>query len=125
MDQLFYLQDSRGHADNYLLFWAENGKGYTTDISRAQVFTQIEAIKQHESRHTDIPVLKSYIDAKSQPVHFARFKREEAIAGTGIILLKEKYRKPRVANCCGCGKFISLSFTYTGVCPHCGADNRP
>lgn len=54
MDKMV-LQDSRSHADNQLLFWAKDAKGYTTDINQAHLFTQGEAMSQQAARTTDIP----------------------------------------------------------------------
>ena len=45
----YYLQDSRGHVGNDMLFWAKDGKGYTTDLSRAHVYTKGDAVRQHNS----------------------------------------------------------------------------
>jgi hypothetical protein len=122
----FYLQDSRTYVGNDMLWWAKDGKGYTTDLSQAQVYTKDEAVGQHQSRETDIPWPKSYIDARTRPaVDMQYCKRAEALAGTGIALIKP--RKPRVEtyNCTGCGRFISDTERYMRDCQNCGADNRP
>ncbi|MES2319957.1 MAG: hypothetical protein V4631_20955 [Pseudomonadota bacterium] len=63
----FYLQDSRSYVGNDLLFWSKDGKGYTTDVSKAQVYSREQALAQHQSRETDIPWPKAYIDAKTRP----------------------------------------------------------
>jgi hypothetical protein len=121
----FYLQDSRTYVGNDMLFWAVDGNGYTTDMRKAQVYTKDEAVQRHQARETDIPWPKAYIDAKTRPaVDMQYVKRAEALAGTGIVLRKEKKARPERVNCVGCGKFIMAIQQY-GDCPHCGADNRP
>lgn len=126
MSTQFYLQDSRGFVGNDVLFWAKDGKGYTTDVSKAQVYSKEDAIKQHNSRHSDIPWPKEYIDAKTRPaVDMQYIKREEALAGTGIEIMKDKPLKKDVFNCLGCGRFLSESQRWSYNCPHCDADNRP
>ncbi|MFG0851903.1 hypothetical protein ACF8R4_12950 [Pseudomonas sp. FYR_2] len=35
----FYLQDSRSHVGDGLMFWALGG-GYTTNLDKAELFTQ-------------------------------------------------------------------------------------
>ena len=48
----YYLQDSRTTVGNFLLFWKQDHKGYTTDISQAHEFTLEEALSH---RDTDVP----------------------------------------------------------------------
>ncbi len=121
----FYLQDSRSYVGNDMQFWAVDGKGYVTDIRKANVFTKAEAVERHQARATDIPWPKDYIDARTRPaVDMQYVKREEALRDTGIVITKPKKPKPDRVKCCGCGKFISDTDQYYD-CPHCGADNRP
>jgi hypothetical protein len=104
---------------------AQDGKGYTTDLNKAQVYTKAEAVSQHESRETDIPWPKAYIDAKTRPaVDMQYIKRGEALAGTGIVLRKPAKPKHDTTNCTGCGRFINDEQRFID-CPNCGADNRP
>ena len=124
--QLFYLQDSRSYVGNDVLWWAKDGKGYTTDLSKAHVYTKEKAVGQHEMRETDIPWPKDYIDAKTRPaVDMQYIKRTEALEGTGIVLRKPTKPKANVVKCCHCGRFLSEQQLWAGECPRCGADNRP
>lgn len=125
-EELFYLQDSRSYVGNDMQFWAKDGKGYTTDVSKAEVYTKPEAVAMHESRVTDTPWPKVYIDAKTRPaVDMQYVKRGEALAGTGITLRKPEPKQPDVMNCHGCGRFVGGTQRYMEDCPNCGADNRP
>lgn len=125
-DDQFYLQDSRDYVGNDMLFWAQDGKGYTTDMRKAHVYTKAEAVARHESRITDIPWPKAYIDARTLPaVDMQYVKRAEALAGTGIELRKPAPQKPDTFNCHGCGRFVGGNQRYIENCQHCGADNRP
>lgn len=65
--ELFYLQDKRQYVGNDLLFWAKDGKGYTTDVSKAEIYTKEKAFAQNRSRETDVPWPKSYIDERTRP----------------------------------------------------------
>jgi len=125
----FYLQDSRGYVGNDVLWWAKDGKGYTTDLSKAHVYSQEDAVRQHECRETDIPWPKEYIDARTRPAVDVQYvKRDEALAGTGIVLRKpQKSKKPKrdALKCCQCGRFLSEEQLWGGECPKCGCDNRP
>ncbi|AGW94643.1 hypothetical protein N234_31835 [Ralstonia pickettii DTP0602] len=126
MDELFYLQDSRSYVGNDVLWWAKDGNGYTTDLSKAHVCTKAEAIRQHEERATDIPWPKAYIDAKTRlAIDMQYIKQDEALADTGIVLRKPEKAKPQTPRCHGCGKFISETQFWSGACPSCGTDNRP
>ena len=86
----FYMQDSRGYIGNDVLWWAKNGKGYTTDLSKAEVYSREEAQRMHDNRRSDIPWPKIYIDSKTRPaVDMQYIKRDEALAGTGITITPE------------------------------------
>lgn len=65
--KLYYIQYSGEYVGNCLIWWGKDRKGYTTDISKAGVYTRKEAYGQHESRAKDIPWSKEYIDTKTQP----------------------------------------------------------
>ncbi len=126
MTELYYLQDSRTYVGNDVLWWAKDGKGYTTDLSKAHVYTKDEAVSQHDSRETDIPWPKDYIDAKTRPaVDMQYIDRDVALAGTGIVLRKPERIKPDTYRCCGCDRFMSRREYYGGDCDNCGTDNRP
>lgn len=79
----FYLQDSRQIVGNDMMWWALGG-GYTSDVSKAEVFTRDEAQRQHNRRETDVPWPKAYIDAKTRPVvDFQYVSREDALKEAG------------------------------------------
>lgn len=125
-EQLFYLQDSRGYVGNDVLWWAKDGKGYTTDLSKAHTYTKADAVAQYEMRETDIPWPKDYIDAKTRPaVDMQYIKRTEALEGAGIVLRKPQQPKKETIKCHQCGRFLSDQQLWAGECPKCGADNRP
>ena len=65
----YYLQDTRGSGcvGNDILFWAKDRRGYTTDLSKAHIFTEEEAFRQHSCRKTDRPWPKPYIDERTRP----------------------------------------------------------
>jgi hypothetical protein len=118
----YYLQDSRSYVGNDVLWWATNGAGYTTDLSKAQVYSKNDAVTQHHSRESDIPWPKSYIDKKIRPsVDMQYIRRDEALKGTGIKLRKpEKFKKEHY-RCKSCGVFISGRdhYYYSGTCSNC------
>lgn len=126
MDDLYYLQDSRSYVGNDMLWWCPMGAGYTTDLRKAAVYTLEEAQAKHDSRPTDIPWPKAYIDGKTRPaVDMQYVKRAEALAGTGIVLKRPGRIRRDVINCAGCGRFIRDLDRYVQDCVHCGQDNRP
>lgn len=121
----FYLQDSRSYVGNDMLFWAIDGKGYTTDLRKAHVYTQAEAQRAHEHRETDIPWPKAYIDARTRPAVDVQYvDRDIALQGTGIKLTKPRRPRPEMINCGGCGRFVKEDDRYF-LCPNCGEDNAP
>ena len=124
---LFYIQDSRQTVGNDMLWWCPGGGGYTTDMRKAGTFTREEAQRMHDSRPTDIPWPKDYIDAKTRPAVDVQYvKRSEALPGTGIVLIAHrKERRRDQPKCNECGSFLSEAQLWGGSCPKCGADNRP
>lgn len=64
MSDLFYLQDSRSNVGTGAMWWAKDG-GYTTSLDRAELFTRERALKQFESRETDLPWPAAYIDERA------------------------------------------------------------
>lgn len=126
MSPYFYMQDSRGYVGNDVLWWAKGGNGYTTDLSKAEVYGLEQAQQMHNARPSDIPWPKDYIDQKTRPaVDMQYIRRDEALAGTGIELVKPKKAKKELINCHQCGRFLSEAQLWAGECPKCGADNRP
>lgn len=51
----FYLRDTRTDLGSNAMFWA-NGGGYTSNVLNAEVFDRDSALRQHESRNSDLPV---------------------------------------------------------------------
>jgi hypothetical protein len=121
----FYLQDSRSYVGNDVLWWAAPD-GYTTDLSKARLFSREDAQQHHNARETDIPWPKEYIDAKTRPaVDMQYIKRDDALRDTGITLIKPRKARAYTVNCSGCGRFLRDIDRYSQDCSHCGADNRP
>lgn len=86
-ESLFYLQDSRSYVGNDVFWWAKDGKGYTTELSKAHVYSKDDAQSRHNKRVTDIPWPKDYIDSRTRPaVDMQYIKIDDALAGTGIVL---------------------------------------
>jgi rubrerythrin len=127
MEPLFYIQDSRHTVGNDMLWWRQDGKGYTTDMREAGVFTLEEAQRKHDNRDTDIPWPKAYIDGKTRPAVDVQYvRRDEALAGSGIALTPQQPKKRQeVLKCEACGSFMSAGQLWAGSCPKCGSDNRP
>ena len=61
--KLFYLQDARQYIGNDVLWWQDGG-GYTCNIDCAEVMSREQAFHRHNSRETDVPWPKLYVDAK-------------------------------------------------------------
>ena len=51
-EPLHYIQDTRQHVGNSVLWWCPNGAGYTTHIDKAGKYTKAEA-RRTTQRHTD------------------------------------------------------------------------
>lgn len=60
----YYMQDTRSHVGNSMMWWARGGQGYTCDIRKAMVFSREAAEGRHRMRSTDRPWPKPYVDAR-------------------------------------------------------------
>lgn len=67
MTDEYYLQDARSYTGNLVMWWAKDGHGYTSDVSKAHVYTQAAAMRQNAARCSDIPWPKDYVDKHSKP----------------------------------------------------------
>ncbi len=65
MEKLFYLQDSRSSVGSNVVFWNKGGCGYGTDLDKLETYTQEEAQRRHNSRNSDVPLLKFLVDTLS------------------------------------------------------------
>lgn len=65
MSDLFYLQNNRSNVGTSPMWWAKDGAGYTTSLDRAELFTRDRALKQFESRETDLPWPAAYIEERA------------------------------------------------------------
>jgi ABC-type branched-subunit amino acid transport system ATPase component len=54
----YYIQDTRSYVGNSVLWWRENGQGYTTDFDDAGVYSEAESARICKNRATEkrIPV---------------------------------------------------------------------
>ncbi|WP_429268884.1 hypothetical protein [Paraburkholderia sp. EB58] len=125
VNELFYLQDSRSYVGNDVLWWAWHGKGYTTDLRKAHVYTKEEAQSMHDARSTDIPWPKDYIDAKTRPAVDMQYIKRKEVTRSGIKLVKPRAAPAYKFHCSGCGRFLNDADRYSHDCSNCGADNRP
>jgi len=62
---LFYLQDGRGLCGTNLMFWKKKGRGYGTNIDELEIYSLEQAQSMHNSRNSDVPLLKSLVDQLS------------------------------------------------------------
>ncbi len=76
MDE-FYLMDSRSPLGSNAMFWALSGS-YTSDLLKAEKFSREEALRQHKSRHSDIPVPCDYTPAHIRQRIDMQYLPEEA-----------------------------------------------
>lgn len=126
----FYLQDSRTYTGNDLMFWKQGGKGYTSDLRLAQVYSRGSAQRQHDIRQTDIPWPVEYIQARARPVvdhqdlNIAEAMRNDT-TGIRLTLDSAQEKLEQRYKCAGCGVFMSAAGRYCGPCAKCGTDNRP
>lgn len=65
MSKLFYLRDTRSNTGSNASFWAKKGS-YTTNLNDAEVLTEEDALRQHKSRETDLPVAVEFVTGKTR-----------------------------------------------------------
>ena len=62
MSNKFYLRDTRNDVGSNAIFWNKDGAGYGSNLDLLHVYTLEEAQRYHNSRKTDVPLLKSLVD---------------------------------------------------------------
>ena len=87
----YYLQDTRQYVGNDVLFWRDGG-GYTTDVSKAEIFTEERAFRQHDCRETDRPWPKEYIDEHTRPAVDHQYIDYEMAMQQSKVVELEAYR---------------------------------
>jgi len=65
MDQQFYLQDTRSTVGSNAVFWNKDCRGYGANLDQLEVYTLESAQSYHNSRNSDVPLLKSIVDELS------------------------------------------------------------
>ncbi|VTU42941.1 MULTISPECIES: hypothetical protein [unclassified Variovorax] len=94
----FHLQDSRGNVGDNLMWWAIGG-GYTSDLSKAEPFSEFDAFKQHASRESDIPWPTGYLRDHARPVVDMQYlpRHEEipfeAMKASGLFYVQDANRR--------------------------------
>lgn len=119
----FYLQDTRTIVGNDMMWWAIDGKGYTSDLDKAHVFTWEDALERHKQSPHFKPWPKDYIDQRVRPACDIQYVNFE---DTGIKLPKTKQRtRPRrkVENCPNCGRFLDHWQCVVG-CDNCKSNGE-
>ena len=58
-EQLYYVQDTRQMVGNCVLWWCPEGKGYTTQLDQAGLYTKDQILSM---RSTDIGWPKKYVE---------------------------------------------------------------
>lgn len=75
----FVLQDSRNNVGDRLMFWAQNGSGYTTNLDQAQRYTRDQAASQNECRETDLPWPLEYFNGRVELAVDCQHLKPEAV----------------------------------------------
>lgn len=68
----YYIQDTRSYVGNAVVWWRHQGKGYTTNIDEAGLFTRQRAARIQANRATDKAwpeeavqsAIRRYVDAQ-------------------------------------------------------------
>lgn len=118
------LQIPKQYVGNNVLWRAVTGP--TTDVSKAQRVSLDDAQKLRRDGSVDVMWPEDYITANTRRVvNRSNVNIDEALAGTGIVLIIEKPPIREVLRCYGCGKYLSEKSLWSGACPSCNTDNRP
>lgn len=62
--QLYYVQDTRPVDGDCALWWRPNSRGYTTDLSKAGLYTRDQILRM---RDTDVGWPREYAEAPAVP----------------------------------------------------------
>ena len=88
-NKIFIMQDSRSNTGSNAMFWRLGG-GYTSNIDEAETFNLEEAQGMHDSRNTDIPLLK------------------RSVEGMAIYKIDCQYLPPPIVNTCNGVRYVAV-----------------
>jgi len=90
-EPMYYIQNSRSYSGNDVLWWAKEGAGYTTDLSKALICTESEAQKIHNNNPYYIPWPSDYIASKTRiTVSIQKIQIDEALLHTNIVITDDR-----------------------------------
>ncbi|MDG9809493.1 MULTISPECIES: hypothetical protein [Pseudomonas] len=78
MAEAWVLQDSRNLVGDRLMFWALGG-GYTSDLDKAERYTQDQAVAQNRSRESDLPWPLAYLEQRTETAVDCQYIKPEAV----------------------------------------------
>lgn len=109
----FYLQDARSCTGNDMMWWAQDGNGYTSNIDKAHVYSLEDAMRQFEMRGFDMPWPKGYIDGLTHPAVDLQYLKQEDVSAVQDELFYVNLTNQMVGNdamwIATCGRSSNLS----------------
>lgn len=76
---VWVIQDGRSLIGDRMSFWAKDGRGYTTDLDKAEHWTQEAAQARNISRETNIPWPLAYLEQHAETAVDCQYLRQEAV----------------------------------------------
>jgi len=76
--EVWVLQDSRSLVGDRMMFWALGG-GYTSDLEKAERYSQEQAQDQNRSRKSDIPWPLAYLEKRTETAVDCQYLKAEAV----------------------------------------------
>lgn len=120
-DELCYVAAKRDFDGNDIKWVGDSGT--LPDLSKATVFTVRDAAAKYcsESDFFSYQIWpKSHVDALARPiVSVTRVSVDQALAGTGIQLIKRPVKRRANPKCYGCGRFVTADQAPGGLCRDC------
>lgn len=68
VEEMFFMRDTRDTVGDCILWWRYQGKGYTTNLYEAALFTRDDAERICRIRETDVPIPMNVAKAALHPV---------------------------------------------------------
>ncbi|MDH1403700.1 hypothetical protein [Pseudomonas sp. GD03730] len=76
---VWVIQDGRSLVGDRMLFWAKDGRGYTTELDQAEHWTQEAAQARNIGRETNIPWPLAYLEQHAETAVDCQYLRADAI----------------------------------------------
>lgn len=93
-EELYYIQDTRQYADDLVIWWRKDSRGYTTDIELAQTYSKAETEVASRTLNGRHPVHVAWPKILVDDLRSKTIEREKLNGFKNRSVILSPFRKP-------------------------------